>query len=181
VLDERRGLDGRRESGLGRYAADLPGEVVDVRLLGLPVRLLVASQEHHDALIREFRLLALAPDRAGHPTPAGLARLVQELGVQHAASRARRDREIQAALDAGLLQIDQVFPAPVAAAQHMVRLVDLLREADRYCDDNLLLALARPPLVRDFADWYLSQILTQIAGEPPLPWTGPLTLPPVVS
>jgi anti-sigma regulatory factor (Ser/Thr protein kinase) len=180
VRDERQKLDHQHESGLGRYAAGLSGRVVQVRLLGLPVRLLVASQEHHDALLREFRLMALAPEHVGHPVTSGLARLVEELGVRHASSRARRDSEIQAALDAGLLQIDQVFPVPVAAAQEMARLVDLLKEADRYCDDNLLLTLARPPLVRRFSDWYLGQILTQIAGEPPLPWTGPLTLPPAV-
>jgi anti-sigma regulatory factor (Ser/Thr protein kinase) len=178
AVDGRENLDHRRESGLGRYAAGLAGEVVEVRLLGLPVRLLVASQEHHDALLREFRLMALAPDHGGHPVTSGLARLVEELGVRHAASRARRDGEIQAALDAGLLQIDQVFPTPVAAAQEMARLVVLLKEADRYCDYNLLLTLARPPLVRRFSDWYLGEILNQVDGRPPLPWTGPLTLPP---
>jgi len=177
--EERQALDHRRESGLGRYAAGLPGDVVEVRLLGLPVRLLVASQEHHDALIREFRLMALAPDRGAHPVPSGLAELVAELGVRRASASARRDREINAALDAGLLQIDQVFPAPTAAAQEMSRLAAVLKKADRYCDDNLLLTLARPPLFRDFADWYLGQILTQIAGGPPLPWTGPLTVPPI--
>jgi anti-sigma regulatory factor (Ser/Thr protein kinase) len=176
--DGRENLDHEQESGLGRYAAGLPGEVVQVRLLGLPVRLLVASQEHHDALIREFRLMALAPDRGDHPLADGLARLVEELGVRHAASRARRDGEIQAALEAGLVQIDQVFPTPVAAAQEMARLVALLKEADRYCDENLLLTLARPPLVRRFTDWYLGEILNQVAGNPPLPWAGPVTLPP---
>jgi hypothetical protein len=151
--------------------------VVNVHLLGLPVRLLIASQEHHDTLLREFRLMALAPDRPAHPVTAGLAALVDELGVRHASSRARRDREIQAAFDAGLLQIDQVFPAPAAAAEKMTHLVAMLDEADRYCDDNLLLTLARPQLVRDFSDWYLGQILTQIGGGPPVPWTGPLALP----
>jgi hypothetical protein len=175
--DERQLLDHQRESGLGRYASGLSGEVVDVHLLGLPVRLLIASQEHHDTLLREFRLMALAPDRRAQPVAAGLAALVDELGVRHAVSRARRDREVQAAFDAGLLQIDQVFPAPAAAARTMAHLVAMLEEADRYCDDNQLLTLARPQLVRDFSDWYLGQILTQIAGEPPLPWTGPLALP----
>jgi hypothetical protein len=175
--DDRQMLDHQRESGLGRYASGLSGETVDIHLLGLPVRLLIASQEHHDTLLREFRLMALAPDRRAHPVAAGLAALVDELGVRHAASRGRRDREVQAAFDAGLLQIDQVFPAPAAAAQRMAHLLAMLEEADRYCDDNLLLTLARPQLVRDFSDWYLSQILTQIAGKPPLPWTGPLALP----
>ena len=112
-------------------------------LLGLPLRLLIASQEHHDTLVRELRLMALAPSRGSvltHATRAsadtGLVALVEELGVRHAAARARRDSEIQESLDAGLLQIDQVFAVPVAAAEEMRRLVGLLAAADLYCDQT---------------------------------------------
>ena len=175
---------GRPESGLGRYVDGLTGETVEVCLLGLPLRLLVASQEHHDTLVRELRLMALAPSRGSfvtHPTrpsaDTGLVALVEELGVRHAAARARRDSEIQKSLDAGLLQIDQVFAVPITAAEEMRWLVSLLAAADLYCDQNALLTLARPPMVRQFSAWYLEEIIGQIAGRSPRRWTGPLSLP----
>ena len=153
-------------------------------LLGLPVRLLVASQEHHDTLVRELRLMALAPSRDAALTggtrssaDGGLVALVEELGVRHAASRARRDGEIQKSLDAGLLQIDQVFSVPVGAAGEVQKLVSLLAAADLYCDQNALLTLARPPIVRRFSAWYLEEIIGQVDGRSPTRWTGPLTLP----
>ena len=181
--DQRSAGGDGAESGLGRYADGLAGESVEVCLLGLPVRLLMASQEHHDALIRELRLMALAPSRDtvlsdGRRSSAegGLVALVEELGVRHAAARARRDREIQDAFDAGLLQIDQVFSVPVSAAEELRKLVGLLAAADLFCDQNALLTLARPPLIRRFSAWYLEEIIGQVAGRSPIRWTGPLTL-----
>jgi len=174
----------RAESGLGRYADGLSGETVEVCLLGLPVRLLVASQEHHDTLVRELRLMALAPPpdavmtgRTRRSADDGLLALVEELGVRHAAARARRDSEIQKSLDAGLLQIDQAFAVPISAAGELRKLVSLLAAADLYCDQNALLTLARPPLVRRFSAWYLEEIIGQVAGRSPTRWSGPLTLP----
>jgi anti-sigma regulatory factor (Ser/Thr protein kinase) len=163
------------QSGLGRYAPPGPsGRMVDVRLLGVPVQLLVAGQEHHDALIREFRLIALGGGPAG--ADPDFAMLVEELGVRYGRTRGRRDQEIEDAVHSGVLQIDQAFQVPVGGGTDLERLGVLLDRADHYCRENQLLTLVRPPLVRSFSDWYRTQVLRQLAGDPPTPWSGPLVL-----
>jgi len=165
-------------SALGRYTPSPDGvPMVRVRLLGLPVQLVAAGQEHHDGLMREFRILALSGKANATDAPTSLVELVQELGNRYGAVRARRDEEIQAALEQGELAIDQVFDVPASAAPAIRHLAELMDEADAFCEQNLLLTLARPPLLREFADWYLGQVIDQVAGRPPAGWTGPLTIP----
>src|SRR4051794_2701846 len=172
------------ESGLGRYAPAGRGDggaLVAVRLLRLPVHLLVASQEHHDALIREFRLMSFAgqaPDSPPAPDlPAELAHIVEQLGVRYGRARARRDEEGRQAIEQGLLHIDQTYLVPAAAAEQIRQIGLLLDAADRFCAANLLLTLQRPPLLRRFGHWYRAEIVNQVAGRPPTPWDGPLRLP----
>jgi anti-sigma regulatory factor (Ser/Thr protein kinase) len=172
------------ESGLGRYAPAGGGDggaLVAVRLLRLPVHLLVASQEHHDALIREFRLMSFAgqaPDSPPAPDlPAELAHIVEQLGVRYGRARARRDEEVRQAIEQGLLHIDQTYLVPAGAAEQIRQIGLLLDAADRFCAANLLLTLQRPPLLRRFGHWYRAEIVNQVAGRPPTPWDGPLRLP----
>jgi hypothetical protein len=163
-------------SPLGRYDRDHDAErVVDVRLLRLPLLVLAASREHHDGLMREFRLMALAQQVPAQAAPARLLELVQVLGVQYAGAVARPDAEIDAALDRGEDCMDMTYPVPMSAAGAAQALGRLMAEADDYCRSEQLLTLARPPLVKEFADWYLGQFVTQTAGADPVAWDGPLT------
>jgi hypothetical protein len=58
-------------SPLGRYQPDGDGGgTVHVVLRNLPVRVALASREHHDDLMREFRLLALSGDIDADHAPA---------------------------------------------------------------------------------------------------------------
>ncbi len=167
-------------SGLGRYTPDggQDGAAVRITLQGLPLRLLLAGQEHHDGLLRELRLLALSEeDSGGRPPDPRLRGLVDALGRQYAAARARRDEEIEAAMARGETTIDQVFSVPPTAGSAMQGLATLLSEADRLCEDNVLMTPPRPALLRRFADWYLGEVLAQSAGRPPRPWDGPPDLP----
>lgn len=163
------------ESALGRFAPESAGgPTVEVHLLRLPLRLMMRSREHHDGLMRELRLLALAGDVAETDAPARLVRLVSILGEQFGAARERRDEEVTAALARGEQTIDMVDVVPEAAAAAAAGLKQLVDEADAYCRQMLLVTVPRPPLVREFADWYISQYVDQAAGRPPTPWTGPL-------
>jgi anti-sigma regulatory factor (Ser/Thr protein kinase) len=176
-------LDGASDSasGLGRYSPEPAQQAPFVRitLLRLPLRLLVASQEHHDGLLRELRLLALSGDDAdGRADDSRLAELVHALGQQYATARPRRDEEVDAALARGEGRIDQSFSVPPTAAEAMQRVAALLDDADTFCKQNLLMTLARPPLVRRFAAWYLEEVVEQSRGRDPRPWDGPLDLPP---
>ena len=168
-------------SGLGRYTPDGGQDgaaSVRITLQRLPLRLLLAGQEHHDGLLRELRLLALSEEEPGdQPPDPRLRGLVDALGRQYAAARARRDEEIEAAVARGETTIDQVFSVPPTAGTAMQGLAALLADADRLCEDNVLMTPPRPPLLRRFADWYTGEVLGQSAGHPPRPWDGPSDLP----
>ena len=55
----------------------------------------------------------------------------------------------------------------------------LMTEADEFCRQQHMLALARPQLLIDFARWYLDEFTRQVTGQPPRAWDGPLELQPV--
>jgi hypothetical protein len=164
-------------SPLGRYdrAGGDSDPLVDVRLLRLPLLVHAAAREHHDGLMREFRLMALAQAVPDQAAPTRLLGLVQVLGVQYAGAVARPDAEIDAALDRGEDCMDVTYRVPVSAAAAAQALGQLMSEADEYCRSEQLLTLARPPLAQKFADWYLGQFVSQTAGGPPVAWDGPLT------
>ncbi len=164
-------------SPLGRYAPDPSGaRLARVVLLGLPVPLLLAGQEHHDGLMREFGLLALAGQIAETDAPRRLVELVAILGQQYGSARERRDEEIDAALLRGDVTIDQVMGVPETATAPVRALQELMAEADEYCRQAMLVTLPRPDAVRRFSDWYLAEMTGQIAGAPPHRWDGPLRL-----
>jgi anti-sigma regulatory factor (Ser/Thr protein kinase) len=167
-------------SPLGRYgpapdagpAADTAG-LVTVELLGVPVRVLAASREHHDSLMREFRLLALAGP-AGPDVPARLVELTQTLGVRFAAAGSRPDEDFERAMEQGLETTDLVYRVPAAAAEGARQLAALMSEADEFCRSAQLITPPRGPVIVRFGQWYLRQFLDQIAGLPPTRWDGPL-------
>jgi hypothetical protein len=77
---------------LGRYTHDVSDDtdLRTVRLLTLPIALFLRAREHHDELIREFTLMAIAPaDAADGPAlPPRLRELVDILGRRFGASTA---------------------------------------------------------------------------------------------
>jgi hypothetical protein len=159
---------------LGRYAEPGPAEPRrPVALLGLPVQVLRAAREHHDGLLRELRLLALrGPD--DHPLDPRLQTLVDELGQRWAAPAPRADDAVDGAVADGVLRLDTVEHVPTSAAERLLRLEQLFGLADRRADEGLLMTVPRPPVVRQFAAWYLRQFSGQLLGGVPEPWDGPL-------
>jgi anti-sigma regulatory factor (Ser/Thr protein kinase) len=162
-------------SPLGRYsAAPGAGSLVPVRLLGVPVRVLAASREQHDSLMREFRLLALAGGPGRPDVPTRLVDLTQTLGVRFAAARARPDDDFERAVEQGLDTVDLVYHVPPGAAEGGRQLEALMTEADEFCRTAQLMTLARTPVMVRFARWYLGQFLEQASGRSPTRWDGPL-------
>jgi hypothetical protein len=163
-------------SPLGRYDPDGTDGLHEVRLLNVPVRLLVAGREHHDDVMREFAMLALAEDTDAEHTPKRLLKLVDVLGRRYAAAAARPDAEVDAAIVRGETSIDLTYHVPDHVQEAANELAALMSEADEFCRERRLLSLARSPLVVEFSEWYLDEFRRQIAGEPPRPWDGPLDL-----
>lgn len=163
-----------REDPLGRFGAGDGAQSYEVHLLNLPVRLLAASRERHDELMREFALLALSDDPRQAELPSRLLELIEVLGVQYAPARARPDAVIDEAIAAGKDAVDITYVVPASVVQAAERLGTLMTQADEFCTNERLLTLPRTgPLVR-LSDWYLGEFRRQVAGEDPEPWNGPL-------
>jgi hypothetical protein len=161
---------------LGRYEPDDAGTLHEVRLLNVPLRILAAGREHHDEVMREFAMLALDENLSTSHVPARMLELIDVLGRQYAAAAARPDAEVDAALDRGDTTIDLVYHVPAHVADAAEQLHALMTEADEFCRQQQLLALARPAIQAEFGRWYLDEFKRQIKGEPPRPWNGPLDL-----
>jgi hypothetical protein len=144
-----------------------------VRLIHVPVRVLDATRQHHDELMHEFSLLAVAEDIADD-VPQRMVRLIETLGARYADVNERPDAEVDAAIARGDDTVDlnyEVAAHVVEAADHLGSLMD---EADEFCRREQMLTLQRSAVIKRFATWYLDEFRRQIAGEPPLPWDGPL-------
>lgn len=144
-----------------------------VRLVGVPVRVLEATRRHHDELMHEFSLLAVQENHADD-VPKRMLELIDTLGRQYAATSDQSDAQVNAAIERGDVTVDVIYEV----AEHVVdaanRLGALMDEADEFCKREQMLTLQRPPIAKEFADWYLDEFRRQIAGEPPRPWDGPL-------
>ena len=162
-------------SPLGRYVIDDGSAVVTVHLLSTPLELLVRAREHHDGLMREFRLLALSGQVAAPAAPVRLIELTEILGRQHGAAGNRRDAEVDQALARGELVRDLHYDVGEGVVDAVRTLDALMTEADTYCAAEELMTVERPPLLKAFASWYLGQFVSQCEGGPAVPWVGPLS------
>ena len=161
-------------SPLGRFDPDVSEGLHEVHLRNMPLRLLAASREHYDEIMREFAMMALDESLATDHAPARLIELVDILGRRYGAATARPDAEIDEALERGRTAIDVVYHVPDHVSDAAEQLELLMRETDEFCRQRQMLALARPDLYVRFSEWYLDEFRRQIAGEPPRPWDGPL-------
>jgi hypothetical protein len=161
-------------SPLGRYDVDAHDGLYEVHLLNVPLRILAASREQHDEVMREFAMVALDENFDSSHTPTRFIELIDILGRRYGAASARPDAEVDAALDRGDATIDLVYHVPEHVAEAAQQLDALMTEADEFCRQQHMLTLARTQLHIDFARWYLDEFTRQINGESPRPWDGPL-------
>jgi hypothetical protein len=158
------------ESPLGRYAGDDDDTHVTVVLRDVPLLIWKRAAEHHDELMREMALLALAPDPPA--LPARLHELVEVLGNRYGAAGARPDDAREEALAQGLDRVDLTYEVPRSAGEAGLAMRALLDEAEEYCKTELL-TLQQPEVDAAFGRWYIEQFVRQCSGEPPVPWPGP--------
>ena len=148
------------------------GELVEVRLLRLPLAVWQRTQEHVDGLLREFALIA-QDDEAKAATPGRLLALVQQLSAGFGGFSETQRIEMEEALARGETEIDLTYRVPPAAAGAARQLGDMLDEADAYCRrGDHLLTLATPEEELRFRRWYISEFVDQLGGAPPTPWSS---------
>ena len=155
-----------RPEDAGSVAA---GTVVDVVLLRMPAPLWLAAREHHNTLMREFALHE--QDTSGR-VPAELV----------AADRARSLvlSALRAALAAGAQDgpsVDLRLAVRREQRQWFEALRDVLDQAEHLAGTGALLAPPGPPEIIAVRHWACGQVLLQLTGAGPSPWTGPSALP----
>jgi hypothetical protein len=139
---------------------------VPVVLGGFDVPLMSELARQYSELRRELRLLALSHHET-YPLATDLVAMFvsyerqfpPEFGEQiaHAHAHSRR-------------RIDMVVPMAPEAAPIFTTMVDMFDLADEFCRAERLLSLERSPRQRAFHTWMLTEIVAQVAGEPPTVW-----------
>lgn len=150
-------------------------ELIDVRLLELPVDVWSRTQQHTDELLREFTLMTTSASPGPgpvHEVPRRLLTLVETLTTRFSDASDEPRRRLFAAAEAGEAVIDELrYRVPPAVADASVTLDAMLDEADEYCRAGQhLLTLATPPDLVRFRRWYLGEFVQQVNGRPPVPW-----------
>ncbi|MGZ4591224.1 MAG: ATP-binding protein [Actinomycetes bacterium] len=152
-----------------------PGEPVDeatlrpVRLLNLPVRLFVDFRGRYRELSRELRLLALTHG-ADYPVAHELTEVARR--VERERRLARGTEVLEQAILEGTEYVDLDYRVAPEAPRTMHRLLELLEEADVFCRQERMLALAATPEQAELQRWYLGEFVRQGAGEAPRAWVG---------
>lgn len=161
-------------SGLGRYADGDDDETMHtVQLVRVPVRIMEAGRRHHDELMHEFAVLAVADDLSDD-VPQRMLDLIDTLGRRYGHTGEPGNALFDAAVARGDDTIDLTYEVPEHVVEAADNLAALMAEADEFCRREQMLTLQRSELVRQFADWYLEEFRRQINGEKPRPWSGPL-------
>ena len=146
------------EEPAGDRVIVLSDDEVVIRLLGAPVQLFPATQQHTEALLREYALMAMQLE-SGQTAP----RLVLDMRAVAA--------QINAAVESGRASADLVIAAPESAKASVADACVALEVADRLAEDGQLLSAPAVPEVRWCRDWFLGEVVRQLSGDAPTPWT----------
>ena len=151
-----------------------PEDLVEVRLLRLPLEVRARSTSLGADLLRDMTLIAggQASGSAGGAVPRRLLEVADEVQTVYRPMVESTNEEIEAATDRGEeVLAEVVYRLPPSAADFMQRIESVLEEVEAYCTAGKhLLMLAAPPDVAAYRSWTMSEIRRQIAGHPPTPW-----------
>ncbi|MCH1866066.1 ATP-binding protein [Nocardioides sp. CFH 31398] len=142
-------------------------ELLEVRLVGVPVDRLAAFRRHHLELRRELRLLALA-HASDYPQAERLSALFADFEADF--GPAVSGPEVTSALRSAAPYADLVLRVPADASSSVDTMLRLLDLADEFCRAARLLTLARSDADVAFAQWFLGEIGARAGGRPATPW-----------
>ncbi|MEO6713951.1 MAG: ATP-binding protein [Mycobacteriales bacterium] len=159
---------------LARKAAGTATDgLVTARILRLPLKLHARAQQHSEELDREFALIAEQAKQEPGSVPDRLLGLSATMSARYAGFTEEQKALIDAAIEAGDSVLDELtctLPRRAGgAAEQAGRILD---DADELCRQGRLLALATPPEVLAYRQWYLAEFVAQAAGAAPTPWQG---------
>ena len=148
-------------------------DLVEVRILEMPLDILRASQQHSEELMRELTLVAEQLRQEGtHGLPIRFVDVAQELTTTYGSLGVAQEATIAEAMAAGERVLHElVYRLPPALGAVVRHLDDLFDEADDYCrsGEHLLTLCASPPVVA-LRKWFFSEVERQIGGAAPTAW-----------
>jgi hypothetical protein len=150
--------------------SDLATDLIEVRLLALPLELHNRVREHSEELQREFALIHHGRSHTDSEVPSRLLDLVADLRARFAAFSSDTYAEMDAALARGEKRRDVTFVVPRAAGPAAVAVRAMFDEADEFCRSGELLTLATPEELVAYRRWFLDEFTRQAQGHPPRPW-----------
>ena len=146
----------------------------DVALVDLPVSQFLQMQDQHDAMLREFALIALRADEMEASTPRRLIALANEMQERYGdAAEPFRDA-VTAAAESGEVVTTLELSIPFSTLRWTEDFLLLFEEGDEYCAKGHLLTPPSPPEVVSFRRWLVGELIRQIRdGATPTPfWAG---------
>jgi GAF domain-containing protein/anti-sigma regulatory factor (Ser/Thr protein kinase) len=157
-----------------RHEPDVQAPQMRIDLLGIPVGLLQKASEEYEGLFRELRLMkervdsgilspALLPDR--------LAVLVSDIGSRFNGFGPGMDEDWQDVVDHNVALYDWHISLPQSAATACEFYVAMLDEADEFSRSAQLLTLPASDTSVAVRRWFLSELVNQLHGQPPTPWS----------
>jgi hypothetical protein len=145
-------------------------QLVEVRIIGMPLDIYKVVAEHFDELKREFALLRLE-ENAPDGVPNRLLRVSEQLTSRYSGFSTTPNEVRDEALQRGDKSVDLVYKVPSTVKDASTELEQLLDEADEFCTTGEhLLTLAAPRDVVAFRRWFLEEFARQIDGEQPMSW-----------
>lgn len=150
-----------------------PSDMLEIRLLGMPVELFAHLRRHFNELGRELRLLALS-DAERYPLAVEFSETF--LQVEYERRQVAGIEHLDAAMKDGGETVDLTYVTPPTAPATMQRLGELLHRVYAELSGTVLLSISPPDDLIALADWYLGEFARQGAGEPAVAWSGPLRL-----
>jgi anti-sigma regulatory factor (Ser/Thr protein kinase) len=146
--------------------------LVPVDLLGVPVALLQKASEEYEALFRELRLMKEHPDAHSSRLPERLTALLSEIGTRFSGLGPGVDESWQEVVNEKTVTHDWHLALPQSAAAACELYDAMLDEADEFGLVAQLLTLPASAASVAVRRWFLSELVGQLRGQPPIPWSA---------
>ena len=144
-------------------------ELHDVSLVDFPVARYLQMQEHHDALLREFALIAT--DSQSSAAPSDLLGLAKEMFERYGDAAGPFRDGVAAAADSGEIITTLNLSIPYTTLRWTEDFLLLFEEADEYATRGDLLTEPAPVEVAEFRRWMVGELIRQIRdGATPTPY-----------
>ena len=147
---------------------------MQLELLNFPIDRFQRALQHAAAVQRELDVLR-AENRAGR-LPRRSDEIIADLDTRFTGYRATMDM-LDGLVEQGVDHADVPIPVlgdPEERATAVQALADLLDEVDAYCEaGDQLLTIVTPPDLHEFRAWLFAEVIGQMRGAAPSPWTSP--------